>query len=158
MGTLSLPLGEGVQFVGAILELCWSQKKGNRKFREEIFFNCLTGIAAESRGSSTTTFLPGRQRLRAAPSRIYLATLGLLFQLWGTAPVPGSSSFDFLLMHLRAACGPCLAAGAEIAQWPGFLAKASDPRRAKAACELCLVGFSCRLSFPEAQADSTLLG
>lgn len=39
-----------------------------------------------------------------------------------------------------------------------FLPKASGPRGAKAACALCLVGFSCRLSIPETQANSTLLG
>lgn len=58
-------------------------------------------------------------------------------------------------MHLSPACRPCLAADAEITQWAGFLPKASGPRRAKAACELCLVGFSCRLSIPETQAVST---
>lgn len=61
-------------------------------------------------------------------------------------------------MHPSPACHPCLAASAERTQWAGFLPKASGPRRAKAACDLCLVGFSCRLSIPETQAVSTLLG
>lgn len=146
LGTLSLPFGEGVQCVGTVLEPWWSKKTGGLELEMPLsshWYSCKKQRELYHSLSSRET------EAESCTKQNLTCWSGLLFQLWEAAHVPESSSVDFqLLIDLSPACPPCLAASAEVTQWAGFLPKASGPRRARAACELCLVGFSCRLSIP----------